>query len=95
MSNPYCRICPECGSYVYEPDFVPEELRNAALFNRLMQEAQRPSFPTGIDKLRMMDDDALADYIMELAKQEYVRGFFHIPSMAEQIHTWLKEKVEE
>lgn len=91
----YCSICPECGSYVYEPSLVPEKFRNIARFYVLMKNAQKPVFQTELERLRGMDDQDLIQYIMELAQAEYVRGFFHQPSRADFIPTLLKEKIKE
>lgn len=90
----YYHICPECGSLMYEPSFVPPEIRNAAQLAWMMKAAQKAFWPTQLDIMRGMDDDALIDCIKTLVEEEYVRGFFHKPSMAGNLRERLLERME-
>ena len=91
----YYHVCPECGQLIYsEPTFVPPEIRNAAQLAWMMKAAQKAFWPTQLDRMRGMDDDALIDCIKTLVEEEYVRGFFHKPSMAGNLRERLLERME-
>lgn len=90
----YYHVCPECGQLLYEPSFVPPEIRNAAQLAWMMKAAQKAFLPTQLDIMRGMDDDELIACIQELAKEEYVRGFMRIPTMIGNLPERLKERME-
>lgn len=87
-------LCPACGRPIYEanPFPVSQELKNAAQLNWMMHAAQKAFFPTYLDIMRGMDDDALISCIARLAEEEYVRGFLGMPSMIGNLPERLKER---